>query len=174
MSLAKRTADSYVEVRVYRLSKYRRTLNDDAVSLTASIIARATNRASATSKLAVPGMGGSNPELSLHSLPRPTGVSTTDVTAANTAANTGNMLTPPPPMPATVVRVDSTGSEAYTSPGGGHHHRHRPGDLAAAGLAGAAAGATIACLGMGMHSIKKAQAAQAAQAASAAPEKEAV
>lgn len=40
--------------------------------------------------------------------------------------------------------------------------------------AGAAAGATIACLGMGMHGIKKAQAAQAAQTASAAPEKEAV
>ncbi|KAK6007776.1 hypothetical protein QM012_004590 [Aureobasidium pullulans] len=43
--------------------------------------------------------------------------------------------------------------------------------------AGAAAGATIACLGMGMHSIKKAQAAQAAQAshsAAAVIEKEAV
>lgn len=40
--------------------------------------------------------------------------------------------------------------------------------------AGAAAGATIACLGMGMHSIKKAQAAQAAQTATATPEKEAV
>lgn len=43
--------------------------------------------------------------------------------------------------------------------------------------AGAAAAATVACLGMGMHSIKKAQAAQAAQTAvavSGKPEKETV
>ncbi|KAH0005568.1 putative MFS transporter, partial [Aureobasidium melanogenum] len=40
--------------------------------------------------------------------------------------------------------------------------------------AGAAAAATIVCLGMGMHSIKKAQAAQATQTAAAVPEKEAV
>ena len=87
-------------------------------------------------------LGGSNPELSLTSLNRPHPIPTTpDVTAMNTAANAGNMLTPPPQMPATVVRVDSSGSEAVTSPGGGRHYRPGAGDLAAAGLAGTAAGA---------------------------------
>jgi hypothetical protein len=91
-------------------------------------------------------LGGSNPELSLHSIPRPSGVPTTpDVTAANTAANAGgSYLPPPPPMPATIIRHDSSGSEALTSSGGGRNNRHRVGEAAAAGLAGAAAGAALA------------------------------
>ena len=102
-------------------------------------------------------VSGSNPGLSRHHVPRP-GATQGPVTAlpvtsqipvtplhpppANIPVPPGHPsnvpLPPPPPISAPIAVHDSSGSEAYTSAGGGHHRRHRFRDDAA--LAGTAAG----------------------------------
>lgn len=98
---------------------------------------------------------GSTPGISRHNFPRPgvtpgpsgpstAGLDNSQVTSLPPSnipmppppASSVNLDIPPPPRPVTPV-VEESGSEAYMSPGGGRHRRHRLRDEAA--LAGASA-----------------------------------
>jgi len=123
--------------RISRTNSSRRRFTGDGAG-------RPNRRHSSVTESEMSPLGGSNPELALHSVPRPpdfTHGSRMDVTAANTAANAAG-LPAPPPLPASAMRRDSSGSDAYTSVSGSRHDRHRVAEgTAAAGLAGAALGA---------------------------------
>jgi hypothetical protein len=84
---------------------------------------------------------GSNPELSLHSLSRPSG-GRTDITTSNTLANSG--LPPPPPIPGSVRHNDSSNSSIGRARHSSRNRHGRGEAAAAAGLAAGAAGAALA------------------------------
>lgn len=117
----------------------RQTSQSDSTDFTASIHGRNHHHGGAGVPLAAGGLAGVAAEhaLSDRNRIRPVGTDPIVQGATHTAPPIQNI----PPIPPS-HRVDSSGSEIYTSTDGRRHHRHR--DEAAAGLGGAALGTAAA------------------------------